>query len=177
MSIQQYLNSKAHGYLMESEACELLGKELECISAKLEKRAAKEDEKRRADLDAAMLYHSVEEIHDAYGWDLISEKTYRWYLELFQNGQKVLEEHAPTVTEIELNILKRILRDIDRDRQNYAFEALTPKEKQAEIERAQQAQKQWRIRLKELRTSFESFPEDTGPNSSNPQNAQEECVN
>ena len=81
------------------------------------------------------------------------------------------------MTEIELNILKRILRDIDRDRQNYAFEALPPKEKQAEIERAQQAQKQWRIRLKEFRTSFEIFPEDTGPNSSNPQNAQEECVN
>lgn len=69
MSIQQYLNSKAHGYLMESKACELLGKELERISAKLEKRVAKEDEKRRADLKAVMLYHSAEEIHDAYGWD------------------------------------------------------------------------------------------------------------
>ena len=32
---QQYLNSEAHGYLMEAKACKLLLKDLERIRAKL----------------------------------------------------------------------------------------------------------------------------------------------
>ena len=39
---QQYLNSKAHGYLMEAKACKLLLKDLERIRAKLKRHIEKE---------------------------------------------------------------------------------------------------------------------------------------
>ena len=38
---QQYLNSEAHGYLMEAKACKLLLKDLERIRAKLKRHIEK----------------------------------------------------------------------------------------------------------------------------------------
>lgn len=39
---QKYLSSEAHGYLQEAEACSLILKDLERISAKLQRRIDKE---------------------------------------------------------------------------------------------------------------------------------------
>ena len=47
---QQYLNSKAHGYLMEAKACKLLLKDLERIRAKLRRHIEKEAADREANL-------------------------------------------------------------------------------------------------------------------------------
>ena len=44
---QQYLNSEAHGYLMEAKACKLLLKDLERIRAKLRRHIEKRSEERR----------------------------------------------------------------------------------------------------------------------------------
>ena len=73
---QKYLNSEAHGYLLESDACALLIKELERVCTKFQRRIDKENAARQADFDAAMEYHSENEIQDAYGWELITEAQY-----------------------------------------------------------------------------------------------------
>ena len=69
---QKYLNSEAHGYLLESDACAILIKELERVCTKFQRRIDKETAARQADFDAAMEYHSENEIQDAYGWELIN---------------------------------------------------------------------------------------------------------
>lgn len=46
---QQYLNSEAHGYLMEAKACKLLLKDLERIRAKLKRHIEKEAADREAE--------------------------------------------------------------------------------------------------------------------------------
>ena len=92
---QKYLNSEAHGYLLESDACALLIKELERACTKFQRRIDKENAARQADFDAAMEYHSENEIQDAYGWELITEAQYRAYMDLFHRGRQALEEHAP----------------------------------------------------------------------------------
>ena len=97
---QKYLNSEAHGYLLESDACALLIKELERACTKFQRRIDKENAARQADFDAAMEYHSENEIQDAYGWELITEAQYRAYMDLFHRGRQALEEHAPTVSMI-----------------------------------------------------------------------------
>ena len=51
---QKYLNSEAHGYLLESDACALLIKELERVCAKFQRRIDKENAARQADFDVAM---------------------------------------------------------------------------------------------------------------------------
>lgn len=94
---QKYLNSEAHGYLLESDACALLIKELERACTKFQRRIDKENAARQADFDAAMEYHSENEIQDAYGWELITEAQYRAYMDLFHRGRQALEEHASTV--------------------------------------------------------------------------------
>ena len=60
---QQYLNSEAHGYLMEAKACKLLLKDLERIRAKLKRHIEKEAADREAEFEAAMQYHSESDIH------------------------------------------------------------------------------------------------------------------
>ena len=69
---QQYLNSEAHGYLMEAKACKLLLKDLERIRAKLKRHIEKEAADREAEFEAAMQYHSESDIQEAYGWEFIS---------------------------------------------------------------------------------------------------------
>ena len=136
---QKYLSSEAHGYLLEADACALLVKELERVCAKLQRRIDKEVAARQADFDAAMEYHSENEIQDAYGWELITEAQYYAYLDLFRRGRQALEEHSPTVSEIALSITKRIICDLKADQQEYAFCALTPEQQAAELLRAWQA--------------------------------------
>lgn len=51
---QQYLNSEAHGYLMEAKACKLLLKDLERIRAKLRRHIEKEAADREAEFEAAI---------------------------------------------------------------------------------------------------------------------------
>ena len=148
---QQYLNSKAHGYLMEAKACKLLLKDLERIRAKLRRHIEKEAADREAEFEAAMQYHSESDIQEAYGWEFISEQQYERYLELFRQGRKALDEHSPTVTELALSILNRIFLDIDRDCRQCEFEALSPEEQLAELKRAEESRQAWRQYIASLK--------------------------
>ena len=89
---QQYLNSEAHGYLMEAKACKLLLKDLERIRAKLRRHIEKEAADREAEFKAAMQYHSESDIQEAYGWEFISEQQYERYEEHILN--KIMEALA-----------------------------------------------------------------------------------
>lgn len=149
---QKYLNSEAHGYLLESDACALLIKELERVCTKFQRRIDKETAARQADFDAAMEYHSENEIQDAYGWELITEAQYHAYMDLFHRGRQALEEHAPTVSELALSIARRVIYDLESDQREFAFSALTPEQQTAELLRAEKARKEWKeyiARLKE----------------------------
>lgn len=148
---QQYLNSEAHGYLMEAKACKLLLKDLERIRAKLRRHIEKEAADREAEFEAAMQYHSESDIQEAYGWEFISERQYERYLELFRQGRKALDEHSPTVTELALSILNRIFQDIDRDCRQCEFEALSPEEQLAELKRAEESRQAWKQYIASLK--------------------------
>lgn len=148
---QKYLDSEAHGYLMEADACAMLLKEMERICAKLQRRIDKETAARKADFDAAMEYHSENELQDAYGWELITETQYRAYLDLYRRGRQALDEHSPTVSEMALSITKRVIHDLDADQREFAFCALTPEQQAAELLRAEQSRKAWKARIAQLR--------------------------
>lgn len=123
---QKYLSSEAHGYLQEAEACSLILKDLERISAKLQRRIDKEAAARQADFEAAMQYHSEAEIQDAYGWEFITEAQYHAYLDLFRRGREAIENHPPTISEMALAIMRKVIRDLESDKREYEFSALTP---------------------------------------------------
>lgn len=156
---QQYLNSEAHGYLMEAKACKLLLKDLERIRAKLRRHIEKEAADRETEFEAAMQYHSESDIQEAYGWEFISEQQYDRYLELFRQGRKALDEHSPTVTELALSILNRIFQDIDRDCRQCEFEALSPEEQLAELKRAEESRQAWKQYIASLKEMVGSAAE------------------
>ena len=95
---QKYLSSEAHGYLREVAACSLVLKELERISAKLQRRIDKAAAARQADCEAAMQYHSEAEIQDAYGWEFITEAQYPAQLDPFRRGREVIAAHPHTLS-------------------------------------------------------------------------------
>ena len=154
---QKYLNSEAHGYLLESDACALLIKELERACTKFQRRIDKENAARQADFDAAMEYHSENEIQDAYGWELITEAQYRAYMDLFHRGRQALEEHAP--------IARRVIYDLESDQREFAYSALTPEQQTAELLRAEKTRKEWKehiARLKEQQGQIVKWEDKDG---------------
>ena len=148
---QKYLNSEAHGYLLESDACALLIKELERACTKFQRRIDKENAARQADFDAAMEYHSENEIQDAYGWEFITEAQYHAYLDLFRRGREAIENHPPTISEMALAIMRKVIRDLESDKREYEFSALTPEQQVVELQRAEQARKEWKAHIAQLR--------------------------
>ena len=148
---QKYLSSEAHGYLQEAEACSLILKDLERISAKLQRRIDKEAAARQADFEAAMQYHSEAEIQDAYGWEFITEAQYHAYLDLFRRGREVIENHPPTISEMALSIVRKVIRDLEADKRECEFSALTPEQQVVELQRAEQARKEWKAHIAQLR--------------------------
>ncbi|MDD4509368.1 MAG: adenylosuccinate lyase [Oscillospiraceae bacterium] len=149
--MRKYTKPDAHGYLMEAKACEHVCKELRRLIEKYQRAVNKETASRQAEFEMAMQYHSEVEIQDDYGYDLITEQQYDRLLDLFRNGKDALENHAPTVKELALNILYRIERDINEDQREWEFSALTPEQQRAERERAERAQKEWKEKVAELR--------------------------
>ena len=129
---QKYLSSEAHGYLREAKACSLVLKDLERISAKLQRQIDKEAAARQADFEAAMQYHSEAEIQDAYGWEFITEAQYHAYLDLFRRGREAIENHPPTISEMALAIMRKVIRDLESDKREYEFSALTPEQQVVE---------------------------------------------
>ena len=148
---QKYLSSEAHGYLREAEACSLVLKDLEHISAKLQRRIDKEAAARQADFEAAMQYHSEAEIQDAYGWEFITEAQYHAYLDLFRRGREAIEDHPPTISEMALSIVRKVIRDLESDKRECEFSALTPEQQVVELLRAEQARKEWKAHIAQLR--------------------------
>lgn len=169
---QRYLNSEAHGYLMEADACKILLKELERIHSKLKRHIEKESSVRQSEFEAAMQYHSESEIQEAFGWDFLTEQQYELYLDLFRRGQQALDEHAPTTTEIALSILNRIFQDIDRDQRQYRFEALPPEQQAAEIKRARESQEAWQQHLAEIREKLNLYDSPATPSPQGEENRQ-----
>ena len=123
---RRYTNPDAAGYLLEADACKKVEAELRRIADKYQRKIDREQAAREAEFEAAMQYRSENELLDAYGWEIITEKQYEIYLDLFRCGREALENHAPTVNEVAHRILLSILSDIAAEQREWRFSALTP---------------------------------------------------
>jgi len=148
---RQYTNPDAAGYLLEADACKKVVAELRRIAEKYQRKIDREQAARKAELEAAMEYRSERDIQDAYGWEFITEKQYDLYLEIFRNGQAALENRMPTVNELAHKILLRILSDIDAEQREWRFSALTPAQQREELQRAEQAKREWKEKIHQIK--------------------------
>lgn len=148
---REYTNPEAAGYLLEADACKKVEAELTRIADKYQRKVDREEAARKAELEAALEYRSEDEIREAYGWELITEKQYDLYLDIFRRGQSALENHQPTVNELVHRILLRILSDIAAEQREWRFSALTPAQQQAEMERAARAKQEWKEKMRVIK--------------------------
>ena len=146
---------------MEADACDKVLREMDRLIDKYERHVNKEADKRREEFELVMGYRSEADIQEAYGWEFITQAQYERYLEMFRAGNSAMENHEPTVTERALAILRAFRRDLLQEQQEYRYEAMSPDELRAEIQRRQAAERAWNERMKELRARRRSI-EDAG---------------
>ena len=139
--MSRYLKPRDHGYLMEAAACTKVLEDLRRIEAKYARTVEKECSVRQAEFEKVMQYHSEREL----------EAQYDRYRLLFQQGQAAMEQLPPTKSELALRLVRRIMADIDADRREWEFSALSPEDQQAERARAEQSQKEWKRKIAELK--------------------------
>ena len=148
---RRYTDPQKAGALMEADACDKVLHELERLIDRYRRRAEKEAAKRREEFELVMGYRSEADIQDAYGWEFITEAQYERYLEIFRAGKDVLENHTPTVTERACAILSNIRVDIQREQQDYRYEAMSSDELRTEIKRQQDAEREWKTHMDKLK--------------------------
>ena len=154
---KRYSDPKKAGALMEADACDKVLRELDRLIDKYERHVDKEADKRREEFELVMGYRSEADIQEAYGWEFITQAQYERYLEIFRAGNSAMENHEPTVTERALAILRAFRRDLLQEQQEYRYEAMSPDELRAEIQRRQAAEREWNERMKELRARRRSI--------------------
>ncbi|WP_326975322.1 adenylosuccinate lyase [Caproicibacter sp. BJN0012] len=157
---RKYLRPDTEGYLLEAEACKEAIRELERLAAKLERKVAREKAKRQTEFAQVMAYRSEIEIQDDYGYGFLTERQYDHYLELFRAGSEAMENHPPTVVEIAEKVVRRVIRDIFEDQQEWQFSALSPEQQEAERKRAEQAQLEWKRKIAEIKKRRGIFDND-----------------
>ena len=154
--VRKYTNPDAAGYLLEADACKKVEAELRRLADKYQRKIDRERAARETEFEAAMQYRSENDLLDAYGWEVITEKQYEIYLDIFRRGRDALENHAPTVNETAHRILLRILSDIAAEQREWRFSALTPAQQAAEIERAEKATQEWQERPGKIREDLDT---------------------
>lgn len=162
--MSKYTDPSAAGYLLEADACGKVLKELRRSAEKYKRKVESEQEARKKEFETVMGYRSEDDIRDAYGWEFITEAQFDRYIEIFRKGEQALEEHSPTVNELTYRILCRMISDIDMEQREWRFSALSPAQQREEIARAQQAKKDWKLRMQKLRDdlrSVQDVPEGT----------------
>lgn len=148
---RKYTNPRAQEYLLEAKACELVIKDLRRTADKYKRAVHKEAEARQSEFVKVMQYTSEDEIQDDFGWDFLSEAQYERYLHFFREGKEALENPAPTPLVTALRILHRIIGDIEDERREWAFSALSPKEQAEELERQKKAAGEWKERIAQIK--------------------------
>ena len=89
--------------------------------------------------------------HRQIGTHLKIPAAYHAYLDLFRRGREAIENHPPTISEMALAIMRKVIRDLESDKREYEFSALTPEQQVVELQRAEQARKEWKAHIAQLR--------------------------
>ena len=79
--VRKYTNPDAAGYLLEADACKKVEAELRRLADKYQRKIDRERAARETEFEAAMQYRSENDLLDAYGWEVITEKQYEIYLD------------------------------------------------------------------------------------------------
>lgn len=117
-------------------------KKIENAYKRLKHQAEANYEKRKAKIQSASEYKSVEEAHDAFGYDCITEKEYYEILEIFEKGEEYVEKHL-SPQEVAVKILGEFIGRLNAEIRSFEFDLL-PLEEQVKLLREQEERRERR---------------------------------
>ena len=80
-----------------------------------------------------------------------TKKTLMETINLEKLTTEAIEDHPPTISEMALSIVRKVIRDLKADKRECEFSALTPEQQVVELQRAEQARKEWKAHIAQLR--------------------------
>ncbi len=114
--------------LLEIQSRKVVLDKIENAFKRLKKQAEANYEKRKLKAQQATGdYKTVEEAHDAWGYDCITEKQYYEILKIFEQGEEYVEKHL-SPQEVALKILGEFIGRLNSEIRSFEFELLPPGE-------------------------------------------------
>lgn len=122
--------------LLEIQSRRVVLEKIENAYKRLKKQAETQYEKRKAKVQAASEYESIEEAHTAYGYDCITETEYYEIVKIFEQGEEYVEMHL-SPQEVAVKILGEFIGRLNSEIRSFEFDLL-PLEEQARILKEQE---------------------------------------
>ncbi len=116
---------------LEIEARKEVLKKVENAFKRLRKQADSNLEKRREKVRAAREYRSLDEAHEAWGYDFITDEEFEEIKKVFELGDAYIENNL-SPQEVAVNILGRFMGGLNKEIRSFEFELL-PIEEQKRI--------------------------------------------
>lgn len=129
--------------LLEIQSRKEVLKKIENAYKRLKKQAEANYEKRKAKVQAASEYKSIDEAHDAWGYDCITEQEYNEIVKVFEQGAEFVEKHL-SPQEVAVKILGEFMGRLSSEIRSFEFDLLSPEEQL----RLLREQEQWREEIK-----------------------------
>lgn len=113
--------------LLEIQSRKVALEKIENAYKRLKKQAEAQYEKRKAKVQAASEYESIEEAHTAYGYDCITETEYYEIVKIFEQGEEYVEKHL-SQQEVAVKILGEFIGRLNSEIRSFEFDLLPPEE-------------------------------------------------
>lgn len=117
--------------ILEIQSRKVVLEKIENAYKRLKKQAEAQYEKRKAKVQSASEYGSIEEAHTAYGYDCITETEYYEIVKIFEQGEEYVEKHL-SPQEVAVKILGEFIGRLNSEIRSFEFDLL-PLEEQARI--------------------------------------------
>lgn len=154
--MSRYDMADKKGFILNAKGCELLYAELEKLEKRLSKKVQKQTDAWNEQIARIMTYKHEEEIRDEYGYGYITEEQCRKYIELFRKGQELKNEPIESPESVALSILHVMMSDVRKEGWQHRFDALSPEEQVAELQRAEEQRHKLRSHKFRVQKALES---------------------
>lgn len=102
-------------------------KKIENPYERLKRQAEANYEKRKQKVQVASEYRTVEEAHEAYGYDCITEQEYNEIVVIFEKGKEYVE-NSLSPQEVAVKILGEYIGRLNHEIRSFEFDLLPPDE-------------------------------------------------
>ena len=113
--------------ILEIQSRKEVLKKIENAYKRLKKQAEANYEKRKLKIQFASEYKSIDEAHDAWGYDCITENEYYEIVKIFEQGKEYVEKQL-SPQEVAAKILGEFIGRLNSEIRSFEFDLLPPEE-------------------------------------------------